>query len=159
MLLLAFVLAGSRSIAGGWREWLGMVVFSAAGAIGGLVPQVCADGINHSCLSAEWHFQLGVSQYVHDGAGVLESAGITLALWFAIRRTRGHGTWPAIGYRLLGLAAAVGYPLLGVSYLLDLYGGVMEGVFFTGFTAMVLLQLAERLAPRTAGQLAKLYFS
>lgn len=141
LLLLAFVLAGSRSIPGARREWLGMVVFAMAGAIGGLFPQVCADSVNQGCLSAEWHFRLAASQYVHDGAGVIEFAGITLALWLATRRTRGRRT----GYRLLGWAAVIGYPVLGVSYLFSIYGGVAEGIFFVGFTTMVLLQLAERL--------------
>lgn len=148
LLLLAFVLAGSRTMSGSRREWLGMVVFAMAGAIGGLFPQVCADSVNDACMRAEWHFQLAASQYMHDGAGVIEFAGITLALWFAIRRTRGQSTAAAIGYRLLGWAALVGYPVLGVSYLFNIYGGVIEGVFFAGFTAMLLLQLAERLTYR-----------
>lgn len=145
LLFLALLLAGSRAVPGARREWLGMVVFAMAGAIGGLFPQVCADGVNHGCMSAEWHFQLAASQYVHDGAGVIEFAGITLALWFATRRTRGDRTLTACGYRILGLTALIGYPLLGVSYLLDTYGAIVEGVFFVGFTAIVLLQLAERL--------------
>jgi len=145
LLLLAFVLAGSRTVEGGRREWLGMVVFAMAGAIGGLFPQVCADAINHSCMSAEWHFQLAASQYVHDGSGVIEFAGITLALLLAARRTRGERTASAIGYRILGWGAVVGYPALGVSYLFDVYGGIVEAVFFIGFTVIVLIQLAERL--------------
>ena len=145
LLLLAFVLAGSRTVTGGRREWLGMVVFAMAGAIGGLFPQVCADGVSHACMSAEWHFQLAASQYVHDGAGVIEFAGITLALLLAIIRTQGDTTVTARGYRFLGWAVLVAYPVLGVSYLFDIGGGVIEAVFFTAFTAMVLLQLAERL--------------
>lgn len=145
LLLLAFVLAGSRAVPGARREWLGMVVFALAGTIGGLFPQVCADGVSRACMSAEWHFQLAASQYVHDGAGVVEFAGITLALLFAILRTRSDTTFTPRGYRLLGWAALVAYPVLGVSYLFNIYGGVVEGVFFAGFTAMVLLQLTERL--------------
>jgi len=146
LLLLAFVLAGSRTVIGGRREWLGMVVFAMAGAIGGLFPQVCADGVNPACMSAEWHFQLAASQYVHDAAGVIEFAGITLALWLAAWRTRGETTVTARGYRFLGWAVLVAYPVLGVSYLLNVYGGVIEAVFFTAFTAMALLQLAEPLS-------------
>ena len=142
LLLLAFLLAGS--VPSARREWLGMVVFAMAGAIGGLFPQVCADGVSHACMSAERHFQLAASQYVHDGSGVIEFAGITLALWLAFRRAQGDRTIPARGYRILGWAALIGYPVLGVSYLFDIYGGVIEAVFFIGFTAMVLLKLAER---------------
>lgn len=157
LLLLAFLLAGS--VPSARREWLGMVGFAMAGVIGGIFPQVCADSVNHACMNAERHFQLAASQYVHDGSGVIEFAGITLALWLAIRRTRGRSadpegrpprsprrTVPAIGYRLLGWAALIGYPVLGVSYLFNIYGAIVEAVFFIGFTAMVLLQLAERLS-------------
>jgi hypothetical protein len=145
LLLLAFVLAGSR---GARREWLGMIVFAMAGVIGGIFPQVCADGIDHTCLSAEWHFQLASSQYVHDGSGVVEFAAITLALWFAIRRTIGDRTRTAASYRLLGWSAVVCYPVLGLGYLLNRFGAVTEAVFFLGFTVVVLLQLAERLHDR-----------
>lgn len=144
LLLLAFLLAGS--VPSARREWLGMVTFAMAGVIGGLFPQVCADAVNHACMNAERHFQLAASQYVHDGSGVIEFAGITLALWLAIRRTRSDNTRTARGYRLLGWAALAGYPVLGVSYLFNIYGGIIEAVFFIGFTAMVLLQLAERLS-------------
>jgi hypothetical protein len=122
-----------------------------AGAIGGLFPQVCADAINHSCMNAEWHFRLATSQYVHDGSGVIEFAGITLALWLAIRRTRDQRTAASIGYRILGWGAVVGYPALGVSYLFDIYGGIIEALFFVGFTAMVLMELAERLRGQAVG--------
>lgn len=148
LLLLAFLLTGIRTVDGGRREWLGLVVFSMAGAIGGLFPQVCADTLNHSCMSAEWHFRLAASQYVHDGSGIIEFAGITLALLLAIVRTRRQRTWAAAGYRILGWGAAVGYPVLGLSYLFDIGGGVVEAAFFLGFSAMVLLQLSERLLGR-----------
>jgi hypothetical protein len=122
-------------------------VFALAGLIGGLFSQVCADGISATCMSAERHFQLPLSQYVHDSAGVFEFAGITLALLLALRRARGERTRPARIYRLLAVAAAIAYPLLGFAYLVNRLGGVIEGVFFTGFTIMVLTQLAERLLP------------
>lgn len=144
LLLLAFLLAGS--VPSARREWLGMVGFALAGVIGGIFPQVCADSVNHACMNAERHFQLAASQYVHDGSGVIEFAGITLALWLAIRRTHGQRTRTAAGYRVLGWAAVIGYPVLGLSYLFNVYGGIIEAVFFMGFTAMVLLQLAERLS-------------
>jgi hypothetical protein len=148
LLLLAFILAGSRAVVEGRREWLGMVVFAMAGAIGGLFPQVCADGLSPACMSAEWHFRLAASQYVHDGSGVIEFAGITLALLLAIMRVRGNTSVTARGYRFIGWVVLVAYPVLGVSYLFDFYGAVIEAVFFSAFTAMVLLQLSERLARR-----------
>jgi hypothetical protein len=142
-LLAAFALAGPGS--GRRREWLGMVVFALAGLVGGIFPQVCEDGIDASCRAAELHFQLPLRQYLHDGAGVLEFAGITLALWFAFRRTRGDRSITALGYRFLAGAALIAYPVLGLSYLVNVFGAVMEGVFFAGFTLMVLLQLTELL--------------
>jgi hypothetical protein len=147
LLVGAFVLAGSHIRR---REWLSVVVFALAGAVSGLFPQVCADGISAHCLSAERHFQLPFTQYIHDGMGLVEYAGITLALWLAYRRTRGDRTLTALGYRALAAAAAIAYPILGASYLFNVWGGVMEGLFFTGFTVMVLLQLAERLRDRDA---------
>ncbi len=142
-LLAAFALAGTSSERR--REWLGMVVFALAGIIGGIFPQVCEDGIDAACRAAERHFELPLSQYLHDGAGVLEFAGITLALWFAVGRTRGERTVTARAYRFLAGAALIGYPLLGLSYLVSVLGAVLEAVFFTGFTIMALLQLAEQL--------------
>jgi len=148
LVLAAFLLAGPNSVARGRREWLGMVVFALAGLIGGLFSQVCADGISAACMSAERHFQLPLSQYVHDSAGVFEFAGITLALLLALRRTHGERTRPARIYRLLAACAAIAYPLLGLAYLVNRLGGVIEGVFFTGFTIMVMTQLAERAGHR-----------
>jgi hypothetical protein len=142
-LLAAFLLAGPGR--GRRREWLGMVVFALAGLIGGIFAQVCADGLDASCRAAERHFQLPLSEYLHDGAGVLEFAGITLVLWFAFRRTRGDRTVTALGYQILAGAALVAYPILGLSYLLNVFGAVMEAVFFVGFTLMVLLHLTEFL--------------
>ena len=160
LLVLALVLAGSHgpdehSLSGGRREWLGMVVFAMAGVIGGLFPQVCADGVDHGCMSAEWHFQLASSQYVHDGSGVLEFAGITLALWLAAWRTRGETTVTARGYRFLGWAVLVAYPVLGVSYLLPSthHAGVVVRQQFlpTGFVASSLNELKQHHC-REAGE-------
>lgn len=144
LLLGAFLAAGSRSIPGGWRDWLAMMVFAAAGALGGLCPEVCADEISASCRTMEWSFQLPFQQYVHIVAGILEFAGITVALLLAFERTRGKQGAAARVYRDMTIAAVVAYPLLGAAYLLNSLGGVMEAVFFIGFTMLVLTQLLER---------------
>lgn len=151
LLLAAFMAAGSRSILAGRREWLAMMVFAAAGALGGLFPEVCADGISASCRRMEWKLQLPVNQYLHIAAGIVEFGAITVALVHAFRRTRGEQTRGARIYRGLTRAALVAYPLLGLAYLLNRLGGVMEGVFFVGFTVMVLTQISERSsgAPRS----------
>lgn len=147
LLLAAFGVASAGRVASGARrEWAAMLIFAAGGAVGGLYPEVCADGISARCRSQEWRFQLPASQYIHIAAGIVEFAAITIALLLAFRRTRGGLSRPAWLYRALLAGAVIGYPLLGVAYLVNVWGGVMEAVFFAGFTVMVATQLAERTA-------------
>jgi hypothetical protein len=134
----------------GRSEWLAMLGFAVAGSLGGLFPEVCADGINAVCRRQEWEFELPASQYIHIVAGILEFAAITVALLLAVRRTRSQPGRVARLYRGLAIGALIAYPLLGLAYLTDELGGVMEGVFFAGFTVMVLAQLAERSQARQA---------
>jgi hypothetical protein len=148
LILAAFALAGLASISNGRREWLGMIVFAMSGLIGGLFPQVCEDGVSIACLDAERHFQLPLSQYVHDGAGIIEYVGITLALLLAVRRTRSQHDAPARAYRALAIGAAVMYPILGLTYMINKLGAVVEGTFFVGFAVMVVVQLQERLTQK-----------
>lgn len=144
LLLAAFAVLGRRSVAAGWRDWAAMLVFAAGGALGGVYSEVCADGISAVCRQQEIHFQLPVSQYLHMAAGIVEFAGITIALFLARRRTRGREDLAARLYRRLWVGALICYPLLGLAYLVDRMGGVMEAVFFFGFTVMVAVQVAER---------------
>jgi hypothetical protein len=150
LLLAALWAAGHNPTAPGRREWLSMLGFAVAGALGGLFPEVCADGINAVCRRLEYRFELPASQYVHMVAGIFEFAGITLALLWAWGRTRGQTTRPAGVYRALAIGALIAYPLLGAAYLFDRFGGIMEAVFFVGFTVMVIAQLAERTAAARA---------
>jgi hypothetical protein len=144
LLLAALWAAGHIPSATGRREWLSMLGFAAAGALGGLFPEVCADGISAVCRRLEYRFELPASQYIHVVAGILEFAGITLALLWALRRTRRQSTRPAAIYRALAIGAVIAYPLLGAAYLSDKFGGIMEAAFFVGFSVMVIAQLAER---------------
>jgi hypothetical protein len=144
LLLAAFAVTGPAAGLRGRREWLSMLVFAVAGALGGLFPEVCADGINATCRREEWRFQLPAAQYIHMVAGIFEFAGITLALLYAVRRSRRSSARTARVYRGLARGALIAYPLLGAAYLTDRLGGIMEAVFFTGFTIMVATQLAER---------------
>ena len=150
LLIAAFWAAGHGTSWAARREWLSMLVFAAAGALGGLFPEVCADGVNAVCRRQEYRFELPASQYIHSAAGILEFAAITVALLYAVRRTRHELTRPAAAYRALAVAALVAYPLLGGAYLFDRFGGIMEAVFFAGFTVMVLTQLGERTAAARA---------
>ncbi len=144
LMAAAFLVAGSTGVRAGRREWVAMMVFAAAGAFGGVFPEMCADGLNAVCRSRELRFQLPAEQYLHIIAGILEFGGITVALLYARRRTRGDKTRNARVYRDLARAALVVYPMLGLAYLLNRLGSVMEGVFFVGFTVMVVTQLHER---------------
>jgi Protein of unknown function (DUF998) len=142
LLVGAFLVLG-RTWAGR-GEWASMLVFAAAGGLGGLFPEVCADGVSRACRDSEWRFELPVSQYVHVLAGIVEFAAITVALLLAVRRTRGQRTRYARAYVALAGGTVVAYPLLGIAYLVNRFGGVMEAVFFAGFTVLVLTQIAER---------------
>jgi Protein of unknown function (DUF998) len=144
LLFLAFCAAGFAPARLGRREWLALLSFAVAGSLGGLFPEVCADGISAVCRRLEWRFQLPASQYIHMVAGILEFAAITIALAYAVRRTRGSRARTARCYRGLAWGAAVAYPLLGAAYLVNRMGGVMEAVFFAGFTVMVVTELADR---------------
>jgi hypothetical protein len=144
LLLAAFAVTGPGAGRPGRREWLSMLAFAVAGALGGLFPEVCADGINATCRREEWRFELPAAQYIHMVAGVFEFAAITLALVYAVRRSRDSRSGPARVYRSLARGALIAYPLLGAAYLTDRLGGIMEGAFFVGFTIMVGTQLADR---------------
>jgi hypothetical protein len=158
-LVAGLLLAGALLVLGRGRsglrtDWLAMLVFAAAGSAGGIFPEVCEDGVSAVCRTREWRFELPVSQYLHMAAGIVEFAAITLALLIALRRTRGSQAVTARIYRRLWQGALICYPLLGLAYLVNRMGGVMEGVFFAGFTVMVVTQIAERsaLPPFAAGR-------
>lgn len=153
LLLAAFLIAWRGPSRSERREWLAMLGFAAAGAAGGLFPEVCADGVNGVCRRMEYRLALPASQYIHMVAGILEFAAITLALLWAVQRTRRQSTRPAAVYRRLRTGAFIGYPLLGAAYLFDRLGGLMEVAFFVGFSVMVITYIAERTtATRTAAR-------
>ena len=144
LLLAAFALTWPGRSRPRRVEWLSMLGFAAAGALGGLYPEVCADAIDAACRRLEYRFELPAAQYIHMAAGIGEFAAITVAVFCAAARTRGtRGRFARI-YQVLARAALLAYPLLGAAYLTDRLGGIMEAVFFAGFTVMVGTQLAER---------------
>lgn len=144
LLLAAFWVAGHAVTRQGRPEWRAMLTFAAAGALGGLFPEVCADSVSAVCHRLEWSFQLPASQYIHMVAGIAEFAAITIALLSAVMRTRHDQTRIATVYRGVAKAAVAAYPLLGAAYLSNRRGGIMEAVFFIGFTVIAATQLAER---------------
>jgi hypothetical protein len=155
LLLGAFLVVGSAGVRGGRRDWLAMIVFACGGALGGAFPEGCNEELNAACRRMVWSFGLPLHDYLHIVAGIVEFAGITAAAWFAFRRTRAERTNIAKAYRALVWAAVFGYPVLGVAYLSDRLGAVIEAAFFVGFTVMVLAELLERARSETGYVMAE----
>ncbi len=143
LLLVALVLRGPLAGAGPRREWKWMVAFAMAGAIGGRYPYACSEGLSAGCRQLEWHLQLPVHHYVHVVSGIAEFATVTVAAVLAMRRTRRDRTPEARAYDAIVKVLVVGYPLLGLVYLSDRLGTLVEPVFFLAFSAMVLVELFE----------------
>jgi hypothetical protein len=139
----ALVLRGSRAHGVVRKEWKWLIAFAIGGAVGGRYPYACAEGLNATCRQLEWHLQLPIHHYIHVLSGITEFATLTLAAVIAMRRTRGEGTREALVYSGLVKVLAVGYPLLGLVYLTDRLGTLVEPVFFLTFSAMILAEVAE----------------
>lgn len=154
LILVALVLRGPRAMGGVRREWKWLLAFAAAGVVGGRYPYACAEGLSASCRQLEWHLQLPVHHYVHVVSGIAEFATVTVAAALAYRRTRGRRTPEARAYALIVAVLALGYPFLGLVYLTDRLGTLVEPVFFVAFSAMVLTELFEpvRRALQPAGK-------
>ena len=76
-------------------------------------------------------------------SGVGEFAAITIAVLLAHRRTRGDQTVEANVFRGLIWVMVVAYPLLAVAYVGDVWGALIEPVFFVSFTAVLVAELFE----------------
>jgi Protein of unknown function (DUF998) len=143
LLVTAFLLRGSTARHGVRREWKWIVAFGLAGAIGGRYPYACAEGLSASCRQLEWHLQLPVHHYVHVVSGIAEFATLTTAAIIARRRTRHEGTLEARAYAAVVAVLVIGYPLLGLVYITDRLGTLVEPIFFVAFSTMVLAELFE----------------
>ncbi len=146
LLLAAFLLRGSTSRHGVRREWKWMVAFALAGAIGGRYPYACAEGLSAACRQLEWHLQLPLHHYVHVVSGIAEFATLTTAAVIAWRRTRHEGTLEARVYAAVVTVLLIGYPLLGLVYITDRLGTLVEPIFFVAFSTMVLAELFEPIS-------------
>jgi hypothetical protein len=151
LLVAALVLRGPHSNGSIRREWRWMVAFAVAGAIGGRFPYACSEGLSEACRQMEWHLQLPLHHYVHVVSGIAEFATITVAAVFAMRRTRGDGTVAARIYAGLVKVLVVGYPLLGLVYLTDRLGTLVEPIFFSAFSAMLLTEVFEEVGGARMG--------
>jgi len=145
LMIAALVLRGSRAQGAPRREWKWMVAFAAAGAIGGRYPYACSEGLSATCRQLEWHLQLPIHHYVHVVAGIAEFTTLTVAAFLAMRRTRSSGAPVARLYATLVKALVVSYPLLGLVYLTDRLGTLVEPIFFVIFSTMVLAEVYESL--------------
>ncbi len=143
LMLGALLLRGSVSNNRPRREWKWLVVFSVAGAVGGRYSYACSEGLSATCRSMEWHLQLPVHHYIHIASGMVEFAALTTAAVIAMRRTRGNGTPEARFYAAVVKVLAVSYPLLGLVYLTDRLGILVEPIFFLAFSAVVLVEVFE----------------
>ncbi len=143
LMVTALLLRGSTSRQGVRPEWKWLVAFGLAGAIGGRYPYACAEGLSAACRQLEWHLQLPLHHYVHVVSGIAEFATLTTAAFVAFRRTRRQGTLEARVYAAVVTVLLIGYPLLGLVYITDRLGTLVEPVFFVAFSTMVLAELFE----------------
>jgi hypothetical protein len=121
-------------------RWPGdlLIMFGLAGAVGGLFPYTCAEGISRACRDSEWSFTLPWQQYVHIVSGIVEFACAT----FAILLLRSHpGRVQARVAKALTVVLAIAYPLLAVAYIGDRLGAFIEPIFFVSFSIAVALVL------------------
>jgi hypothetical protein len=164
LMVAALLLRGSSARHGVRREWKWMVAFAVAGAVGARYPYACSEGLSATCRNLEWHLQLPIHHYIHVVSGMAEFATLTTAAVIAMRRTRADGTAEARVYGGLVKVLAIGYPLLGLVYLTDRLGTLVEPIFFISFSVMLLAEVfepvgrdatsptwAERVAARGAG--------
>jgi hypothetical protein len=149
LMVAALLLRGPRSGRGVRREWKWMVAFALAGAVGGRYPYACAEGLSATCRRLEWHLQLPVHHYIHVASGIAEFATLTVAAVIAMRRTRGEPTTEARVYDGVVKVLAIGYPLLGLVYLTDRLGTLVEPVFFIAFSVMLLTVVFEPVGRRS----------
>jgi hypothetical protein len=157
LLAAALFLRGSRAHGAVRKEWKWLVAFAVAGAIGGRYPYACAEGLSEACRQLEWHLQLPIHHYVHVASGITEFATLTGAAVIAMRRTRHQHSTEARIYEGLVKVLAVGYPFLGLVYLTDRLGTLVEPIFFVTFSIMLLAEVFEPVgedssAPRWAEQ-------
>ena len=82
-------------------------------------------------------------------SGIAEFATLTVAAVIAMRRTRGQATLEARVYAGVVKVLAVGYPLLGLVYLTDRLGTLVEPVFFVAFSVMLLAVIFEPAGRQT----------
>jgi hypothetical protein len=143
LVLAALALRGSAGRQYRGREWGWLVGFAIAAGAGGKFSYACPEGLSAVCRAQERNLQLPAHHYIHILSGVLEFVTITVALILAVRRTHDQRTWPARVYRSVLRLFYLAYPLLGLAYLTDRLGALIEPVFFISFTVLIITHLFE----------------
>ncbi len=150
LMVAALLLRGPGGRNGTRKEWKWMVAFAMAGAVGGRFPYACSEGLSATCRSLEWQLKLPVHHYIHVVSGVAEFATLTTAAVIAMRRTRHDDTREARTYSAVVKVLFVSYPLLGLVYLTDRLGTLVEPIFFIAFSVMLLAEVFEPTSGRVA---------
>ena len=143
LLIIALAMIYRKANRLDFKEWAAVLLFGVFGSIGGIFSESCADEISASCRAAEWGFRLPLHHYIHMLAGVAEFAAITYSLYLAHTRTKNQVNRPGKVYKFLWRSAFYAYPLLGIAYIFDIYGAIMEIVFFIGFTILIVEHFIE----------------
>ena len=144
VMFVAFLLRGPWGPKGQRKEWRWLLLFALAGTVGGHFAYACPEGLSAACRSAEWHLRLPLHHYLHVISGIIEFAAMTIAVYFARQRTRVDSNWVSTTIRGVAITMMIGYPLLGIAYLTDRLGAVVEPIFFVCFSVMVAVELLER---------------
>ena len=103
---------------------------------------------------------------MHVVSGIAEFATLTVAALIAVRRTRHQGTVESRAYAAVVTTLLAGYPLLGLVYLTDRLGTLVEPIFFVAFSVMLLTEVFEPtgraevgLSPRQGAMMLEPAFS
>ena len=143
VMFVAFLIRGPWGPSGKRKEWRWLLLFAAAGAVGGHYAYACPEGLSAACRSAEWHLKLPLHHYLHVISGVIEFAAITMAVYVAWKRTREDSGWVSLAVKGVAIAMLLVYPLLAVAYRTDRFGAFVEPIFFVCFSVMVAVELLE----------------
>jgi hypothetical protein len=148
--LVALVIRGSVGRDGSRRaEWLWCVACALCGGLGGVFVESCPEGTNEVCRNLEWHLHLPLHHYLHLVVGTGEFAFAVVAMLIAAKRTRHQRTPEGRVYVGLFAGLVVVGPLLGLAYLTDRLGALLEPWYFLGLTMLMLTELVEPNGPPT----------
>ena len=94
VMFVAFVVRGPWGPKGKRAEWRWLLLFAAAGAVGGHFAYACPEGLSAACRSAEWHLRLPAAPLpARRFRASSSSPRMTTAVFLAWKRTREHTGW------------------------------------------------------------------